>query len=61
MVNGVKLKSIPGPLGLKGEKGEKGEKGDRGFEGREGLSGASGGKIIYKFSYGIFINISFKI
>lgn len=41
-VNGVKIKSLPGPRGTKGERGEKGEPGDKGDMGRDGLGGVNG-------------------
>lgn len=42
IVNGVKLKSLPGPRGTQGPKGEKGEPGEKGDLGRFGLDGLNG-------------------
>lgn len=42
IVNGVKIKSLPGPRGTKGQKGEKGDPGDKGDMGRDGLGGNPG-------------------
>jgi collagen type V/XI/XXIV/XXVII alpha len=42
VINGVKLKSLPGPRGIIGAKGEKGDPGAPGEDGREGLAGQFG-------------------
>lgn len=42
VVNGVKIKSLPGPRGSEGQKGDKGEPGDKGDIGRDGLGGMNG-------------------
>lgn len=42
IINGVKIKSLPGPRGTSGLKGQKGEQGDMGDLGRNGLAGMNG-------------------
>lgn len=42
IVNGVKIKSLPGPRGTQGLKGEKGDPGPPGDFGRNGLDGSPG-------------------
>lgn len=42
IVNGVKIKSLPGPRGTQGPKGEKGDPGPIGDSGRDGLDGTQG-------------------
>jgi collagen type V/XI/XXIV/XXVII, alpha len=42
IVNGVKIKSLPGPRGTSGSKGEKGAPGEKGDLGRGGLNGMDG-------------------
>ena len=42
VVNGVKIKALPGPRGSSGIKGEKGDPGTRGELGRDGLAGTNG-------------------
>lgn len=42
IVNGVKIKSLPGPRGTKGQKGDKGDPGDKGDMGRDGIGGNPG-------------------
>lgn len=42
IVNGVKIKSLPGPRGTQGPKGDKGDPGPKGDMGREGLDGTQG-------------------
>jgi hypothetical protein len=42
IINGVKIKSLPGPRGASGLRGQKGEPGEKGDMGRDGLNGVDG-------------------
>lgn len=42
IINGVKIKSLPGPRGTQGLKGDKGDPGPPGDYGRNGLDGSPG-------------------